>query len=124
MLCSYDPYILPTINFVGGESKTLIFDTYYENKSQPCVLRNSTSEFAIIDFINRSGSPILRKPMSVLNEDDGTSNSLTVNLLPDDTVKLEGKYVYQISIKDGLGNVEIPQQGLMYISNNINRGFI
>lgn len=45
-------------------------------------------------------------------------------LEPSDTYELYGKFIYQISIRDVDGNVEIPQQGLMYVTNNINKSFI
>ena len=35
-----------------------------------------------------------------------------------------GKHIYQISIKDINGDIEIPKQGIMYITANIDKGFI
>ena len=51
-------------------------------------------------------------------------NILFVSLPPDDTVDLFGKFVYQITIKDIDNNVDIPQQGVIYIHNNINKEFV
>ena len=84
-----------------------------------------TSNFSIVDFRNKVGSPILTKTMDVLENSDGSSfNVLSVELTPQETYELSGKYIYQISIRDVNGNVEIPKQGLIYITNNINKGFI
>ena len=52
------------------------------------------------------------------------SNVLTVSLPPSKTVDLFGKYIYQIIIRDIEGDVEIPKQGILYITNNINKNFI
>ena len=35
-----------------------------------------------------------------------------------------GKYIYQITIRDISGEVEIPNQGLIHIIKNINQAFI
>lgn len=48
----------------------------------------------------------------------------TVTLSPIETVDLSGKYIYQIIIRDIDGDVEIPKQGILYITNNINKNFI
>lgn len=84
-----------------------------------------TANFAIVSFTNKMGKPILTKPMEAIFNDDGTINNvLIVTLEPKETVELCGKYIYQIQIQDIDGDVEIPKQGLLYITNNINRGFI
>ena len=56
--------------------------------------------------------------------EDGICNILTVVLDPSDTKDLRGKYIYQITIKDVADLAEIPGQGLLHITNNINKGFI
>ena len=71
------------------------------------------------------GTPILTKSMEAIYNDSGTSNNvLTVKLLPNETVELFGKYIYQIIIRDIDGDVEIPNHGILYIINNINKDFI
>ena len=37
---------------------------------------------------------------------------------------MSGKYIYQITIKDISGDVEVPKQGIFLVVNNINKGFI
>ncbi len=125
MLCDMNPYTLPTIEFVGGESQELLFHVYFYNGKKPFSMTGCTSNFSIVDFRNKVGSPILTKTMDVLENSDGSSfNVLSVELTPQETYELSGKYIYQISIRDVNGNVEIPKQGLIYITNNINKGFI
>ena len=107
-----NPYTLPTIEFVGGESQELLFNVYFYKNRKPFSMIGCTSNFSVVDFTNKKGSPILNKSMDVLD------------LTPKETYELSGKYIYQITIRDVNGNVEIPKQGLMYITNNINKSFI
>lgn len=48
----------------------------------------------------------------------------TVHLEPQETLDLSGKYIYQISIRNDEGDVEIPKQGILLITNNINKSFM
>jgi len=120
-----NPYTLPTIEFVGGESQELLFNVYFYKNRKPFSMIWCTSNFSVVDFTNKKGSPILNKSMDVLENGDGSAfNILSVDLTPKETYELSGKYIYQITIRDVNGNVEIPRQGLMYITNNINKSFI
>ena len=70
---------------------------------------------------------MVSKQMTIRAESDdegAIQNILTVTLTPSDTVKLAGKYVYQITIKDVSGEVDIPNQGTIHIVNNINKSFV
>ena len=125
MQCSLSPYTLPTIDFVGGETQDFMFNTFFYKNRRQFSLTGCTANFAIVSFTNKMGKPILTKPMEAIFNDDGTINNvLIVTLEPEETVELCGKYIYQIQIRDIDGDVEIPKQGLLYITNNINRGFI
>lgn len=125
MLRDMNPYTLPTIEFVGGETQELLFNVYFYQNKKPFSMIGCTSNFSIVDFVNKRGTPILSKVMDVLENADGSAlNIISVELEPLETYELSGKYIYQITIKDVNGNVEIPKQGLMYITNNINKSFI
>ena len=125
MFCDFSPYTLPTIDFVGGETQDLAFNVYFYKNKQPFSLTGCTCNFSIVSFTNKTGAPILSKPMdAIFNDDVSSDNVLTVTLEPTDTVDLFGKYIYQIIIKDINGDAEIPKQGILYITNNINKGFI
>lgn len=94
------------------------------NSSSVCRLFCSIA-VPIVSFTNKTGVPILTKPMeSHFNDDVTAENVLAVTLDPLDTVDLCGKYIYQITIKDINGNIEIPKQGILFITNNINKSFI
>ncbi len=122
--CEYSPYTLPTIDFVGGESQRLAFHTYFYKTGAPFSLSSCAADFSIASFTNRSETPVLSRLMDVEKGEDGqTDNLLTVDLRPEDTVRLSGKYIYQISIRDTSGHTEIPSQGIIYITKNINQSF-
>lgn len=121
MSCERSPYVLPTIDFVGGETQKLAFHLFHHTNRRPFDASDCRCDFSVVNYLNRTGEPVLSKTM----ETDGEGgNTLTVKLLPSDTVGLSGKYIYQISVADSSGDTEIPKQGLLYITNNINKTFI
>lgn len=61
---------------------------------------------------------------SSINDEGTSDNVLMVTLEPAETVDLCGKYIYQVIIKDMNGDTEIPKQGVLYITNNINKSFV
>lgn len=125
MSYTLSPYTLPTIDFVGGETQDLAFNVYFYKNNKPFSLTGCTSNFSIVSFNNKAGVPVLTKTMGANFNEAGTSNNvLTVTLEPTETVDLSGKYIYQITIRDIDGDVEIPKQGILYITNNINKSFI
>ena len=125
MTGEYNPYTLPTIDFVGGETQDLVFNLFFYKNKRTFSTTGVSANFAIVSFTNKMGTPILTKPMEGAFNDEGTINNvLTVTLEPSETVGLNGKYIYQIQIRDIDGDVEIPKQGILYITNNINKGFI
>lgn len=116
---------LPTIEFVGGETQDLAFNIYFYRGKKPYSLSGCTANFSIVSFRNKTGEPIVSKEMTSRFCHDGSCNNvLTVTLSPTDTINLAGKYIYEIQIKDIDGDVEIPKQGILYITNNINKAFI
>ncbi len=126
MNCSYNPYTLPTIDFIGGSTQELVFHSYSMHNKGPIDLSSCTANFSIINFVNKHGAPIFSKQMQILlgnDKNERVQNILKVILRPLDTVDLEGKFIYQISIRDITGETEVPQ-GILYIFNNINKQFV
>ena len=124
--CSYNPYTLPTIDFVGGSTQDFIFHVYFHSINTPLDLSSCTADFSIISSGNKNG--VCRSKLMTIGDGDATedgvvSNVLSVRLEPSDTVDLNGKYIYQITVRDVSGIVEIPDQGIMYITGNINKTF-
>lgn len=119
-------YSLPELCFVGGSSEDLQFNVFYDKDNpKPFNLFGGTAKFSIVNFMNKNSTPLVSKDMEIdLNEEDTHYNVIRVSLEPMDTVDLFGKFVYQISIKDIDGNVDIPHQGIINIHNNIDKPFI
>lgn len=119
-------YSLPEIRFVGGTSEDLQFHVFYdETNPKPFNLFGAEVNFSIVNFINKNGAPLVSKRMDIgMNEAETHYSVLSVTLEPTDTVDLFGKFVYQITIKDIDGNVDIPHQGIINIHNNIDKAFI
>lgn len=125
MSCDYNPYTLPTIDFVGGETQDIVFRVYHYVNNMAFSLNSCTANFSVVGFGDKNGTPYISKEMTVLTNDDGTlDNILRVTLTSSETVDLSGKFIYQITIKDIGGDVEIPKQGILFIINNINKSFI
>lgn len=119
-------YRLPEIYFIGGSSEDLQFDLYLdEDKRKPIDLRGGTARFTLIDFPNMTGAPLVSKEMNIqINKAQTHYNIVRVSLLPADTVDLFGKCIYQISLRDADGGIDIPYQGIAMIYNNIDKAFI
>lgn len=125
MLCDYNPYTLPTIDFVGGETQDIVFNVYHYTNNRAFSLDGCTANFSVIAFGDKNGTPYISKEMTVLaNDENSIDNILSVSLTSADTVDLAGKFIYQITIKDVSGDVEIPKQGILFIINNINKNFV
>ena len=125
MLSEYNPYTLPTIEFVGGETQDLRYNLFKETGKSPYSLSGCTSTFSMVSYTNKNGEPVITKAMRILEDDKtGIDNVLSVVLTPQETVGLSGKYIYQITIEDGFGNTEIPKQGIIFIVNNIHKSLI
>lgn len=123
----HSPFTLPDVEFVGGATQELMFHCYHKINRKPSDLSPYTANFSVISYVNKYGSPLISKSMNILqgtDTEDGICNILTVVLDPSDTKDLRGKYIYQITIKDVADLAEIPGQGLLHITNNINKGFI
>lgn len=119
-------YSLPEIDFVGGSTADLVFNVYGKREDpQPFDLTGCVANFSVIDYVNKTGTPVISKQMSArMNEYNTAYNVLFVELKPSDTLELFGKYIYQITIKDADNNADIPKQGIIYIHNNINKSFL
>lgn len=122
-----NPYTLPAMDFVGGSTQDLVFHCYSYQNRRPHGLTSCEADFSIINFVNKYGEPLVSKKMDIgaaPDVDGEVHNVLRVTLDPEDTVDLPaGKYIYQISIRDITGDVEIPNQGIIHIINNIHKAF-
>lgn len=116
-------YTLPEISFVGGESQTLLFNLLTLSGNDYDASECKVG-FAVIHYTNKNGVPILTKDAEIKIGNNGIMNIAIVDLLPEDTIDLYGRFVYQITISDPAGFTEIPGQGLIDITRNIHPEFI
>ena len=117
-------FTLPEIAFIGGSTEKLSFNLIKPNK-QPYVDVDGV-KFSVISYSNRDYS----NPVFVLeNENDGvivdiddeqTYSRVIITIGRDLTKTLSGKYIYQLEIMDATGKSEIPGQGIITITRNIN----
>lgn len=122
----HDVYSMPEIMFVAGQSNTLRWRLFKE-RNVPFNGEGCEGNFALVDYSDKYNTePLVSKPLAFSIGDDatGAKNMASVDLLPSDTLGLSGKYVYQITIKDIDGEVEIPNQGIIHIYHNINATFL
>lgn len=119
-------YNLPSIVFVGGESETFVFNLYTKSGT-PYDAHDCEVGFAIIDYLNKEGAHVITKEspnVKIRMGSRGVENIVIVDLLPPDTLYLEGRYVYQVTVQDSAGEVEIPGQGIIDIVHNIHQDFL
>lgn len=122
-----NPYTLPSIDFVGGSTQDIAFHCYFYANKNPFDLYSCAANFSLISYVNKRGEPLVSKEMEIRHDTDRDgeiANVLYVTLAPEDTVNLVGKYIYQITIRDVSGEIEIPNQGIIHIVNNINKSYV
>lgn len=121
----HDIYTLPEVVFVSGQSLTLRWRLWTVNKV-PFNTDGCVGDFSVVDYSDKTGDPLITKSLtfSVGDDDTGAKNVASVDLLPKETLGLYGKYIYQITIKDIDGEAEIPNQGILLITHNINESFL
>lgn len=113
-------FALPQINdFIGGDSRELIFTVTNEEK-RPLDVSSMSMLFSLIESGNKFGSPILEKKcFPALNGEHQVTCDFKVKLEPKDTAGLAGKFIYQLSVADHQGDVRTGQ-GVLIINKNIN----
>lgn len=116
-------YTLPELTFVGGDTQSIFFHAVDSNGGT-IDLDGASVDFSICNYSNKVGEPLV-SITPILNKDEHDVYSVIYVSIPSsDTVGLFGKYIYQITIIDIAGRVEIPNQGIMNITKNINTSFI
>lgn len=116
-------YTLPEISFVGGETQEFVFNV--TNRSGEALdVSGMSVDFSIGSYTNKTGTPLLSYTPTIRGEDGGAAAILVVNIPKADTAGMSGKFIYQITILDAQGRSEIPNQGIMNITRNINQSFV
>lgn len=116
-------YTLPEISFVGGETQEFNFHLKNYN-GNPFDASGSSINFAICNYSNKTGTPLLSYSPTLLADEKGEASVIVLTIPKEDTASLSGKFIYQITIVDVTGNSEIPNQGIMNIAKNIHQEYV
>lgn len=112
---------LPTLSFVGGESKKITMTLRNENGALYNV-PGAVVRLTVVSFVNQNETPSIDKSGSgqaeIKRGEAGDWCECEITLTPEDTISMFGKYIYQIKISDVAGNVVCPQGIMMIRSNN------
>lgn len=115
-MCKLDP--VPKIVEVGGGDIDIDFQLKNDDGSafsaEGCVIRLSIS-----DWLYRSAT-LLVYEATLSADSNGIMSVASFHVPGYDTADMSGAYVYQISIKDYLGNYESPIQGKLVLLKNNN----
>lgn len=119
-----DIYTLPKVTFVAGQTNKLYWRiSYSDGTDYDC--SGCAGNLAVAEFGDITGDALLSKDLSFISENnDSVYNIAWATIDSSDTLDWNGKYVYQLTIVDSTGVAEIPNKGIMLVSNNINQSFL
>ena len=112
-----DVYTLPLIQFVAGQTILFSWD-FYDSTGESFDCSECFGSLAVVEYDDKSGEAMFSKDLTF------SSSSASLTLAPKDSLDWGGKYVYQITIADSFGLTEIPNKGIMFVSNNINQSYL
>jgi hypothetical protein len=118
----HDVYTLPEITFVGGITDSWMFELVTLGGA-PFELFGGSGQLSVVNYSNKTGAPVLTLPCSVAENEDGFFNLLRVDTTSADTVELFGRYVYQLTLRDGNDETDVPGQGILIITKNIDPAY-
>ena len=99
-----NPFTLPQEAIIGGETKTIRLEGDYTAASTYAV-------FILLNYVSKSETPALTREMTV------ESGAVSIELAAADTRRLYGKYIYQITVANASGQIDV-KQGILFIYRN------
>lgn len=112
-----DSITLPPESMIAGTTKTLVLYLYTHNMKKQIDANGMVARFVLTDFVNPSNVPLISKSCIVSIPDGEKLAVINIQLSRQDTLRLEGKYIYQITINDD-DTIEA-LKGILDISYNI-----
>ena len=109
---------LPDISFVGGGEFSVEF-LMKDTTGAPFDAEGCTAEFRALC---RHGGEVIEGTTEVISDEDGIFSVLQVTVPAEATKKMQGEYVYQISLTDLYGESYEPMQGRMRVAPYIPDG--
>lgn len=113
---------LPEYHMTAGETKNLTIPVYTTSGHQIDV-SNMSARIAIVDYVNLKMAPYLVKDCEIRPTSGAALAAFFVTFEPEDTIELNGKYIYQITAKDTEEHFGI-MQGVIMIAANYDRDAI
>lgn len=110
-------FTLPEISIMGGSADSLTFNLEAQNGA-PYNAEDCTVTFDVIEYADwDTGIACLTKNMSPVKDSSDNYSTAKLSLSPGDTEDLSGKFIYQITIDDGVPNVI--GHGIMMIAKKL-----
>lgn len=135
MNCSSKIYTLDDIYFVGGQHEGFRFELYKKDEDDgyiyPFNAEDCTAIFSVIDMSGKytpssveDGLPLLSLPCEICEGVEGVMNIATVEVSSLESAVFSGKYIYQLTVTNPSGESDVPGQGLLFVTKNIDRSII
>lgn len=118
---------LPTIELVGGSTEDLKWNLWHvppgelDNKNDPFNAKSCKVTFSAVSYSSKSSSPEICRDCDIEIDTRGVMSIATITLAPEETKSLEGKFLYQLTVQDEKGEIEIVRQGVLFIWRNLNK---
>lgn len=95
-----DQITLPPESMIAGTTKKLVLYLYTHNMKKQIDADGMVARFTLTDYINPGDTPLIVKNCLVTVPEGEKLAVIVVNLTRQDTLKLSGKYIYQVTIND------------------------
>ena len=79
--------------------------------------------FSVRKWGDREEEPVIKKETVVKMNDANTASIIEIRIDSEDTVSLDGRYIYQVMIFGDDDYCEIPGQGIFDVIKNIHPGY-
>lgn len=116
-------YNLPKIHIIGGEYQQLVFN-FKTPSGESYTTQGYNIDFSAVKWGNVESNPDITKSGTMTLNETRTGSIVEFELLPEDTVELSGRYVYQIIIMIDKKKIKIPGKGILEINRNIHPQYI
>lgn len=116
-------YALPTIDF-GVAGTTDIFRFFLKTNTGAAFNAYGGHVYlSFIDYDDPTGTPVLSEELTLEQDDDDIYSIAVYTPEVNDTIDLDGLYIYQITVIDAGGKVEA-KKGKAYITKNIDKAIL
>lgn len=116
-------YNLPKIHIIGGEYQQLVFN-FKTPSGESYTTQGYNIDFSAVKWGDAASNPDITKSGTMTLNETRTGSIVEFELLPEDTVELSGRYVYQIIIMIDKKKIKIPGKGILEINRNIHPQYI